>query len=248
MKFLQKTLCLLTMLLSFFMISQQAQAQFSLGTDVMSRYVWRGMDLGASPSIQPYVEYSNGGFAVGAWGAYSVTGSQGQEADLYVGYTFLEDMISVTVTDYFFPCDLMDDNYFNYKGGETGHLFEATLSFNGTENLPLTFLVATNFYGDDLDAEGNNRYSTYAELGYSFATKNDLSLDVFAGANLTAQSEADATAELGGFYGDKAGLINLGLTAGKEVEITEKFSLPMSASLITNPMAGNIFFVFGISL
>jgi hypothetical protein len=248
MKSLQKTLCLFTMLFSFFMISQQTQAQWSVGSDIMSRYVWRGMDFGASPSIQPYVEYSNSGFAVGAWGAYSVTGSQGQEADLYLSYTFLNDMITIGVTDYFFPNDLMADNYFNYKSGETGHLYEAALSFNGTENLPLSLLIATNFYGDDLDSEGNSRFSSYAELGYSLETATGVSIDVFTGANLTAQSAADKEAELDGFYGNKAGLINVGATAGKEIEITEKFSLPVSASLITNPMAGNIFFVFGISL
>ncbi len=248
MKSLQKTLCLLLMLFSFTMISHQTQAQWSIGSDVMSRYVWRGMDLGASPSIQPYVEYSNSGFTVGAWGAYSVNGSQGQEADLYLGYTFLEDMFSVTVTDYFFPSDILDDDYFNYKNGETGHLFEATVSFNGTESLPLSLMIATNFYGDDLNSQGDNRYSTYAELGYAFATKNEISLDVFAGANLTGQSDTDKEAEWGGFYGDKMGIINLGVTAGKELAITEKFALPMSASFICNPMAGNIFFVFGISL
>jgi len=122
------------------------------------------------------------------------------------------------------------------------------LSFNGTENLPLSLLIATNFYGDDLDSEGNSRFSSYAELGYSLETGAGVSIDLFAGANLTAQSEADKEAELDGFYGNKAGLINIGATAGKEIEITEKFSLPVSASLITNPMAGNIFFVFGISL
>jgi hypothetical protein len=51
-----------------------------------------------------------------------------------------------------------------------------------------------------------------------------------------------------GYYGSGPGVINLGITASREIRITETFSLPVSASLITNPQAENIFLVFGISL
>jgi hypothetical protein len=75
--------------------------------------------------------------------------------------------------------------------------------------------------------------SLYVELGYSFSI-----LDIFVGAG-------------NGLYltGDNAfGVVNLGISTSKEISITEKFSLPVSASLITNPEAKHIHLVFGISL
>jgi len=47
---------------------------------------------------------------------------------------------------------------------------------------------------------------------------------------------------------DDFGIVNLGITLAKEIQITDKFSLPVSGSLITNPTAESIFIVFGISL
>jgi hypothetical protein len=40
----------------------------------------------------------------------------------------------------------------------------------------------------------------------------------------------------------------VGISARKEIPLTEKFALPVSVSLITNPQAGKIYLVFGISL
>ena len=245
---LNRSIFLLTILI-FAGFSLSAQGEWDFSSDFNSRYVWRGMDFGASPSIQPGITYSHSGFAIGAWGAYSVNGSQAQEADLFLSYTGLNDMISVGVTDYFFPNDTLGNNdYFNYKSNETGHLFEAFIQFNGTENLPLTFLVASNIYGDDLNSAGKSRFSSYAELGYSFTTNTDLGLDIFLGANLTTRSNDDITAGVGGFYADKAGIVNMGITASKDIPITEKFALPVRLSLIANPTNNNIFMVFGFTL
>ena len=87
--------------------AQDEESPFSVGADIMSRYVWRGLDYGAAPSIQPYLEFSAGGFAIGAWGAYTTGFSTAnilgiQEMDLYATYT-IADIVTVGVTDYFFP-------------------------------------------------------------------------------------------------------------------------------------------------
>jgi hypothetical protein len=75
----------------------------TIGVDLMSRYIFRGTELGgASPSIQPSLEYSRGKFTVGLWGAYSTNPTGSQEADLYVSYAITKN-IGITVTDYFFP-------------------------------------------------------------------------------------------------------------------------------------------------
>ena len=225
--------------------STVTQNPISISVDLMSRYVWRGSDFGASPSIQPGIEYSNSGFTVGAWGAYAINYQGYQESDLYVGYTFYKDMFTVMLTDYYFQSDTKNVNYFDYNKDSTGHDFEASVIFNGTENLPLKFMLAVNIYGADSKrinsdgTEGDIQHSTYAELTYSFKY-----FDLFAGANLTAP---DTDKGETGFYGNYRGLVNLGLTATKNIKITKDYSLPITISIITNPQAEKVYFVAGLS-
>jgi len=219
--------------------STGSESKFNVGVDLQSRYVWRGLNLGgASPSIQPSVSFATDKLKIGAWGAYSINGEHpGQEADLYVTYS-PSDMFSVTVTDYFFPVDALGDNaYFDYDNDITGHVLEGTLSFNGTETLPISLLVAVNFYGADKNIDGDVNYSTYVELGYSKSFA-DSKLGLFAGAVLNESA----------YYGTTgAGLINLGMKYSKEIAISDAFSLPVNGALIFNPDAGNIFITFGVS-
>lgn len=259
-----------TTLLTFMFIFPSLQAQdeggnteLSIGSDFVSRYVWRGTKFSSAPSIQPGLELGIGNLAIGAWGSYSFNGLDGAETDIYLSYTTLNDMISLTFTDYFFPIDTLgNNNYFEYDESKTGHVYEAAISFNGTDNLPLTLLVATNIYGADakkinddensadFNTEDGNQYSTYIELGYSTKIKQT-DLGFFAGFTPNDPKNGDNdTGYIGetGFYGNTMGFVNIGATASKEIEITEKFALPVNMSIITNPMNENIFFVFGFSL
>ncbi|MBN2175715.1 MAG: hypothetical protein JW731_16415 [Bacteroidales bacterium] len=215
------------------------------GVDLVSRYIWRGTDFGNSPAIQPALELGFGGFAIGAWGSYATNDANFQEADLYVSYTF-NDILTLMVTDYFLPDGNISNNkYFEYDSDNTGHVFEGALSFNGTEKIPLSLMVGVNFYGADARTYDNElQYSTYIELGYS-ATVKETSLDVFIGGT---PNNPDSDKGETGYYGPSAGIINIGVTAGNEIQITEKFALPVNVSVITNPQQQNIFFVFGISL
>ena len=229
-------------------LAQEDESPVNLGVDIYSRYVWRGTDFGSSPSIQPCLEFSKSGFTIGTWGAYTTNiNNPAQEADIYLGYTFLNDMISLTLSDYFFPTDGAENSYFVYDSN-TAHLFEFSAAFNGTEDFPLSFLVGTIFYGADLNSEGNNRYSTYCEISYS-PEIGGVPVSVFCGLNLTAASNADLNlpVPVSGFYGDKLGVVNLGFSATKNIKITDSFELPLNVALISNPMKGNIFLVAGFS-
>ncbi len=230
------------------LLKSQDESPISLTTDIYSRYVWRGTDFGSSPSIQPGFEFAKSGFTIGAWGAYTTNiNFPAQEADIYLGYSFLNEMLSITVTDYFFPTDGAENSYFDY-GNSTTHFFEASLSFNGTDDLPISFLVGTVFYGNDKDRNNDNRFSTYCELAYSPEIKG-MPFSVFCGLNLLAPADEDLNmlVPVNGLYGNKAGVVNLGVSATKNIDITEKFTLPLSVSIITNPMKGNLFLVAGFS-
>ena len=229
-------------------LNAQDESPISANVDIYSRYVWRGTDFGASPSIQPCLEFSKSGFTIGAWGAYTTNiNAPAQEADIYLGYTFLNEMLSITFTDYFFPTDGAENDYFVYDKN-TAHVFEASLSFNGTEDLPIGLLVGTLLYGSDYDYNGDNRYSTYLELSYSPEIKGT-PVSVFCGVNLTPASDDDLNMPIpvNGFYGNDFGVCNFGFSATKNIKVTESFEVPLNVGLITNPMKGNIFLVAGIS-
>jgi len=202
---------------------EESESPISIGADLMSRYVWRGLDYGASPSIQPYFEAAFGGFAIGAWGAYTTNLPGVQEMDLYLNYT-IKDVVTVGVIDYFFPNEIFGADYYEFRKDSSNHVIEGFASFNGLENLPLTATFGVNLYND-------SENSMYFELGYSFSI-----LDVFIGMG-------------NGVYttNTEFAVVNLGISASKEIPITEKYGIPISASLITNPNAKQIHLVFGIS-
>jgi len=223
----------------------QGKVSLDPGGDFVSRYIWRGSDFGNSPAIQPSLEMGIGDFALGAWGSYTTNDANFQEIDVYASYT-IKDLLTITITDYFFPDGRAENNdYLHYDNDSTGHVFEGMVKFNGTEKVPLYVFVATNFAGSDAHkADGSLQYSTYIEAGYSLKVKKT-NLDIFMGGT---PNNPDKDHGETGFYGSGPGIINIGLTASREIPITDKFSLPIFTSLMVNPQQENIYFVFGISL
>jgi len=217
----------------------------SIGADLMSRYIFRGMDIGASPSIQPNLTFTTGKFNLGLWGAYTLNKFETQETDIFVTYNINRNF-SLTLTDYFFPSEVSSYNYFDYRKDTTGHLMEGNLIYSGNDKFPIQCLVAVNFYGSDairLDHNGHKKgiqYSTYTEISYPLKY-----FKAFIGANLTkAHTDLGET----GFYGNDIGIVNLGLTAHKDIKVSSTYHLPMRLSFITNPQSGNVFLVLGLSL
>jgi len=213
----------------------KSSSALNTGVDLYSRYIWRGLDFGSAPSIQPTLEYAHkSGLKIGYWGAFNTTGTY-NEIDLYAGYDIAG--FSVLFTDYFIPVSgvpsLKPERYFNYDNNNTGHLFEASLSWGGTENFPLTLLAGAFVYGCDKNSDGDQNYSVYAEAAYTFKTKVG---DIQPFIGFTPYD---------GLYGNTLGVVNAGITAGKTINVTDKFDIPITVSLISNPQNGNIHFVVG---
>lgn len=244
---IRKSLYLALLLFGILVGTQAQETSLNTGADIMSRYIWRGLQPGgSSPGIQPSLEFTANNFTAGTWGAFSVSNNLTvQETDLYLSYA-IKEMFSVTVTDYFLPDEsLARNNYFEWKEDNTGHLLEASASFTGTDSIPFTFLVAVNFWGADARNINNKKqYSTYFELGYQ-GTCKEVEYNIFIGGTPTnPDSEAGET----GYYGTEAGITNIGIAAIKYITITDKFTLPVSTSFIINPQSENVYLVFGITL
>ncbi len=244
--------------------SAKTKIKTNFSADLFSRYIWRGTQFGGnSPSLQPGITANYKNLEIGTWGAYSIGGNNpAQEMDLFLQYTFLKNKLSVIITDYFFPTETANYNYFDYNKNTTGHIFESGLTFNGTQKIPLTFSSYINIFGADAAKIGDNpndttnfnkktgiQYSNYFELGYT-KTITNTELNFFIGFTLNKQKSANTTiGYIGetGFYGNGPGIVNLGLKAQKTIKITKYYSLPLTTSLITNPQAHKVYLIFGIS-
>ena len=206
----------------------EKKSPFSFNTDFVTSFVWRGLQINDSPDLQPNVSFSKGGFECGSWGSISFNGEY-SELDLYASYTL--NKFKFSAADYYILSDNTDKNYFDYAKNTTAHAFEASLAFTVSEKVPLTLLATTFFYGSDCDSLGNNYYSSYFEASYSFDQ-----VDIYIGMSPWES-----------MYGNKPGIVNVGLTFNKEIVITDKYSIPAYLSLIANPMNEKFMIVAGFT-
>lgn len=168
----------------------------SYGVTLTTNYVSRGnTNTNHGPAIQPWMEYGNGGFYVGAWASNLNNGTDTVELDLYGGYRM--DVGSASF-------DLGYARYI-YNGttassGEVYLLASVSLSdrasvFAGIYADPATsFTVNDTHIGMDLslasNLDGRVKFGraggmNYTELGVSYAVNDTVSLGL-TGVNSTA--------------------------------------------------------------
>ncbi len=234
-----------------------AQVSLGLGSDLMSRYIWRGMNLGDySPCIQPSLWVSHISknrkhqLSAEVWGSYPLSGNSGDEIDLTIGYTFRE-MLSLKINDYYITgADPAEEYaYFVYHPDKTLHVFETVIGFDGTEKIPFTCLFGMNFYGDDArkmlndSTEGSILMSKYLEVGFNFSL-HEMEGHLFVGAAL---DKPDKRYNQVGYYeNERPGIISLGFSLEREITLSEHLTLPLQVSFITNPMHRKAWLVLGI--
>jgi len=198
----------------------QAQ-ELSTSVDLYSTYVFRGVAY-SGPSIQPMVELSAGGFALGAWGSQGIDGNAGspgfQEMDLYTSYSF-DFGLSIGFTDYYYP----GVPY----GQEDSHAFELNLGYSIGD-----LSLSGNYIFNEAPGAGSLGEDMYFELGYSAGPA-----DLFAGAGDGWHSTD----------GDFA-IVNVGVGTSKEIKITDSFSIPLSGAVILNPNTEQFYILAGITL
>lgn len=225
-----KKLILFIMICTLF--ASTAFGEVSLGTDIVSRYVFRGTDFGNAPHIKPFLSYSLKNMEIGSFAAYPIGAPDAgsEEIDLYLSYTIplANGEIVGSFYDYYYPTAGID--FFDFDDGEGAHTMEVEVAYYGMINLLGSMVV----YND----EDN---SAYAEAGITREI-GKVTLDVFLGASLGESTNW--------YYTEEAGLINVGLKASKEILVTETFVLPVFGSFIINPTPDNekAHFVFGLSL
>ena len=198
---------------------EQGDSKFSVGTDLYSNYVWRGTRYGTGPAVQPQVSLETGGLTVGIWGSFDFNGYT--EADPFISYSFPFGL-SLGVTDYYYPGLPL----FDVSTGMGSHAFEMNGGFS-TGGLSLS----ANYILNEAGGAGSAGSDLYFQAGYSFSA-----VDLFVGAG-NGWHTSD-----GGFN-----LCNIGMGVNREIEITDKFSIPVSGQVVVNPDREQLFLVVGFS-
>lgn len=241
-----KTKMLLCSLFTFATIGLFAQEtrpsnfNLSVGADITSSYMWRGIAQGTGPALQPWGEFSYKNLTFGTWASQELTGNF-KEVDLYAKYTYKD--FSLMFIDLFFPdYPGLNQDAYNFNNKTTGHAAELELIFNGTENLPFTVMGGVMVYGVAIDPKKSDatklNNSTYFEVNYLGKLK-DYSYNVFAGFT---------PSESALYYTSGFSVFNLGLSAKKSIKVTDSFSMPLKVTLGTNPAIQKTYVTFSLSL
>lgn len=161
-------------------------ADATLGLDVNSAYVWRGITFNDGMVAQPSLDVTNGSFGVNVWGNYDIDDygdtlddNEFSEVDLtvYYGFNVQSLEISLGVIEYLFPA----------AGGST---HEAYVSLG----LPLLggFSIGTDFYYDFDEVDGY-----YVDLGLTYDRELFEHLRIEVGAR-AAYADKDFAVYYGG--------------------------------------------------
>ena len=220
------TLLMVGMIISPMNMNAQEQEKpnhFDAGADLVSSYLWRGTKFGTGPAVQPYLSLSFGGFEIGGWGSYSFGNSDFSEADLYLAYGF-DFGLSIGFTDYYFPGESSD--YFDFSDSSGTHGLEVNLAYEFKG-----FSISANYMFNEAPTAGTSGGDMYYELGYNFKY-----FGIFLGAGDGWHTE-----------GDKFAICNIGISTSKEIQITEKYAIPLNGSLIWNPEREQYHIVVSIS-
>lgn len=213
----------------------QDKVEATVAADVVSNYIWRGLDLG-NVSLQPTLGLSYEGFSLTAWGSVGLTeATDTKEFDLTLGYTL--GGFNVGVTDYWFNDGQdSDGRYFLYDAHRTNHIFEANLGYDFG---PVNVQAYANFAGNDgANDKGKRAYSTYVELSAPFTLGT---CDWTAAAGFVPMETTS--------YGTSGfAVTNLSVKCAKEIRVTDSFSIPLFGQVVANPCAQKAYLVFGFSL
>lgn len=237
---MKKTFILVLLFMCAVILSAQETVKispFSGSVEFTTKYLWRGQEYGEAPAFFPTLNYSIGDFSVYATGAYTFDKSW-READLGLSYSFKG--LTVGIVDYFYPTPVgQNDNYFNFKSDETGHLLEGCITYEPSF-APVSILISTFFYGADKNLEGKQAWSSYAELGYHHEFKDESIISVALGASLNKSQYNNFET---GFS-----IVNIAAKYQRDLYSKERISIPASVQFVVNPQKQKNYLAFSLGL
>lgn len=231
MKMINKTISLLAISLAS-VIPMKAQNKFEVsgGMDLVSNYIWRGMNQESGVSLQPVLNFAYKGFNLEAWGNGSLSEMEPQELDIILGYCI--GGFDFSVTDYWW--NGANAPYGHYK---KSHYFEGTICYYFGEKCPLTLSWNTMFAGGDKDAEGHRYYSSYFSASYNITLPKEITLTPAIGFN-PYESQ----------YDKNFNVMEVSLKAAKNLKITNHFTIPLYVQAIVSPACDHAYLLAGFHI
>lgn len=214
----------------------QDEVEATASADFVSTYVWRGQKCGDF-SIQPTLGLAYKGLSLTAWGSTELMKSESaHELDFTLAYT--TGGFNIGVTDYWFD-NTADSRYFYYNAHTTAHVFEGNVGYDFG---PVAVQWYTNFAGNDFKYKDSgarkHAYSSYIEVSAPFK---------LGGMDWTATLGA-VPYESPAYGVEDFAVTNVSVKAQKDIQITPSFSVPLFASINTNPAAQKAYLVVGFTL
>jgi hypothetical protein len=195
-----------------------------VNADIYSNYLWRGTKFGTGPNIQPAVKYNGSILTAGAWGSVDFNGYQ--EADLYFYFT-LPAGLTLGMSDYYYP----GLKYFSYSDTTGSHVYEINLGFTKGN-----FTFSANYILNKAGGAGSIGGDKYFQAGYTI--KN---INLFVGAGDGWHTYDPSIVK------NKFTICNIGIGTTKEIEVTDKFKIPVIGQVIFNPDKEQLYIVVGFT-
>lgn len=240
---MKKIILAIALLVSGFVGAKaQDKATVSVGADLVSSYVWRGVFFSGA-SLQPTMSVAYKGLSIGAWGSTDIIDANYKEFDMSAFYT--KSALKVGLTHYWWSGKGI--NYFGKDTvGKSGHYLEGTVGYVGSK-FALTW--NTIFLGDkDKNEDGDQMFSTYVEGAYNFNV-GDIALTAAVGV-----SPWESNSSVGYHYvpqtaANKDGfqVSNISLKAVKTLKISDSVSIPVYVQGIVSPAADQTHLVVGVT-
>ncbi|MDC1107250.1 hypothetical protein OAT16_11120 [Prolixibacteraceae bacterium] len=208
----------------------------SLKPTLTSRHYWRGIMVSKSVNIETDLQFQWNRFQFGIYGGYGLQKNTYSEFDLHMSYR-LGRNLTISIWDLYASRDrnsIDDYDYMDWDQATTNHLINADLHYK-VGHSPLSIMWSTLLWGRDLDAEGNQNYSSYLEATYGMYA-GDSKLTFFVGANMFDD----------GLYADRTAIVNVGVGCQNHIQLTEKKQLPVWAKVVLNPEVKQANLIFGL--
>ena len=235
-------------------VSAQDEFTASVSGSLVSRYMWRGIDM-AGPSIQPSLTLGWKGLSLDVSGNIPFDKEDVRDIDVTLGYSLYG--FNIGVIDYW-TADVDPKNRYFYYGGEAEcpHQLEANLGYTCKYG---SLQAYTMVYGNDFKIDGDRAYSTYIELSVPFRL-GGLDWDVRAGVTpfesagstydetVVTESGKTKTVTRGDWmYGESFTCNMASIRATKNLEF-KHFNVPVFVELHTNPYLQRANLVFGVTI
>ena len=219
-------------------LEEQTKQDHSIKWDgavsIQNQHYWRGMQTGRGLSFEAGASLSlTDGLTAGIWNGTALNNSY-KEIDFY--FTYSNKGYSISILDYYCPRNAVFSKEFgDLREASTPHLVDIQAGYYPA-HFPFSVMVSTMIWGDDLNEQGKNNYSTYVELAYNNTT-DDMTTQLLVGYNLWQS-----------MYSNHAGIVNIEAAADYRVAQSGSFSINCNTRFIYNPIRTNIYFGAGVSV